>query len=222
MQVIIAGCGRVGAHLATALDADGHAVAIIDKDPRAFRRLPEGFTGRAVRGIVFDADTLEEAGVKAAQAFVAVTSGDNSNIVSARVAKERFGVERVVARIYDPERAYIFERLGIVTVASALWTSEEIQRALLPTGERIDTGIGVGDGDVVLLTLRIPKGVHGSDARVFARPGESVVAAITRQGRTTVPAAGTLLEEGDEVHLAVLRSFLDQARTLRDELAEER
>jgi trk system potassium uptake protein len=221
VQVVIAGCGRVGAHLATALDAAGHTVAIIDKEPEAFRRLGEGFGGRALPGIVFDPQVLEKAGIRGAQAFVAVTSGDNSNIVSARVAKDRYLVEHVVARIYDPERAKIFERLGVTTVASALWTSEEIQRTLLPTGERVDASVGAGVSDVVILTLTVPGGVHSLNAAVFNLPGDAVVAGITREGRTFVPTGAALLEEHDEVHVAVRRDALDRVRELGEQLTEE-
>ncbi|MDQ3030256.1 MAG: TrkA family potassium uptake protein, partial [Actinomycetota bacterium] len=113
MHVIIAGCGRVGGQLARELADDDHEVVVIDKRPEAFRRLGDDFAGRTLVGIVFDRATLETAGIKQAQAFVAVTSGDNSNVVSARTAREHYKVERVVARIYDPERAAIYERLGI-------------------------------------------------------------------------------------------------------------
>lgn len=212
MHVVIAGCGRVGSQLATVLDRQGHEVAIIDKDPSAFRRLDEGFGGQRVAGIVFDRGALEEAGVKRAQAFIAVTSGDNSNIVSARTAKEHYGVQTSVARIYDPERAVIYERLGVTTIASARWTAEEVLRALLPEGERVETSIGPGHGQVVLVTLTLPEAVHGLDATEVARPGESVLAAVTRGGATRVPPVGALLEGGDQVHLAVSRDALDRVR----------
>ncbi|MDP9405414.1 MAG: TrkA family potassium uptake protein [Actinomycetota bacterium] len=212
MHVIIAGCGRVGAQLATELTGDGNDVVVIDKNPQAFRRLGEDFSGRTLTGIVFDRETLEEAGVKRAQAFVAVTSGDNSNVVSARTAKDRYGVERVVARIYDPQRAVIYERLGITTIASARWTAEAAMRALLPEGERIEGSIGPGGGDVVLLTMTVPDAVHGGDAAVLTQPGRSVLVAITREGSTHLPVANALLEGGDQLHLAVQRDAVDAVR----------
>lgn len=214
MHVIIAGCGRVGAQLAREFDAGGHDVAIIDKDRRAFRRLGDGYGGRALHGIVFDRATLEEAGIRRAQAFVAVTSGDNSNVVSARTAREHYGVVRVVARIYDPARALIYERLGITTIASAQWTVEEIGRALLPADEHIAGGLGPGPGDVVLVSLRVPDGAHAVPTAGLALEGAAVVAAVTREGRTAIPVSGGLLEEGDRVHLAVERGALDRVREI--------
>jgi trk system potassium uptake protein TrkA len=221
MHAVIAGCGRVGSQLATELAASGNDVVVIDKDRRAFRRLPDDFTGRALHGIVFDRATLEEAGIRQAQAFVAVTSGDNSNVVAARAARDHYGVDHVVARIYDPTRAAIYERLGITTVASAQWTVEEVLRALLPAEERIGGSLGPGPGDVVLLTLALPDGVHGTPVSALTVPGESVLAAVTREGRTGVPVAAGLLESGDRVHLAVQREDVDTVRARVAALAKE-
>lgn len=210
MRVIIAGCGRVGAELATSLSVTGHEVAIVDKDPLSFRRLGASFAGRTVLGIVFDRRTLEEAGVTRAGALVAVTNGDNSNIVAARAAREAYGVDQVVARIYDPVRARIYERLGVTTIASARWTAETILGVLLPSGERTEASLGPGAGEVVVVTQRIPDGVHALDAARLSKPGEFVLAAVTREGATRVPQAGALLEAGDELHLAVRRDRLEQ------------
>ena len=128
------GCGRVGASLARAIERAGHAVAVIDQDESSFRRLGTSFEGRTVTGVGFDRDTLRQAGIGEAYAFAAVSSGDNSNILAARVAREKFGVENVVARIYDPGRAEIYQRLGIPTVATVKWTSDQMLRRLLPQG----------------------------------------------------------------------------------------
>ena len=117
------GCGRVGSSLATALEAAGHSVAIIDQSKEAFRRLGSDFKGRTILGVGFDRDTLLEAGIDGADAFAAVSNGDNSNILAARVARENYGVTNVVARIYDPGRAEIYQRLGIPTVATVIWAS---------------------------------------------------------------------------------------------------
>jgi trk system potassium uptake protein TrkA len=220
VHVLIAGCGRVGAQLASALDADGHAVAIIDKDRRAFRRLADGFGGQTLTGVVFDRPTLEEAGVRRAQAFIAVTSGDNSNIVAARAARQTYGVEHVVARIYDPDRAVIYERLGITTIASARWTAEAILRAVLPRGECVVGGIGPGEGDVVLLDLTLPAHVRGLDPARLNRPGHSVLVAVTRGGATMIPAAGALLQGGDVVHVAAPRPAVDAVRTSVEQLED--
>ncbi len=221
MHVIIAGCGRVGSQLAQALGSEGNEVVVIDKNPAAFDRLPEEFAGQRLRGIVFDRETLEHAGIKRAGAFIAVTSGDNSNIVAARTARERYGVERVVARIYDPVRAEIFERLGITIVASARWTADAIQTQLAPFDERVEGKIGPGIGDVLMVTLRVPPGSHGVAADQLTRPGQSVLTAITRAGNTTVPQRSALLEAGDIIHVAVERSALDEVRERVHHLAEE-
>src|SRR5581483_1296040 len=128
------GCGRVGSTLAHSLETAGHSVAVVDQDAGAFRRLGTSFAGRQVTGVGFDRDTLVEAGIEEADAFAAVSSGDNSNIISARVARETFGVENVVARIYDPKRAEVYTRLGIPTVATVRWTADSILRRMLADG----------------------------------------------------------------------------------------
>lgn len=220
MHVIVAGCGRVGAMLGDSLDADGHHVVVVDRNPRAFERLGASFGGRTVEGIVFDRNTMEEAGIREAGGFLAVTSGDNSNVVAARTARERYDVEHVVARIYDPARAAIYERLGLVTVASARWTHDEVRRVLLPAGESIEAALGAGAGEVVILSLPVPDGVSGLNASALSRPGRCTVAAITREGRTEVPTVGTLVHAGDRVHVAVDRHAADEVRANFAALAE--
>ena len=213
MHVVIGGCGRVGSQLAKTLSGDGHSVVVIDKNPTAFRRLGEDFTGQTMSGIVFDRQLLEEAGIKRAQAFVAVTSGDNSNVVSARTAKDRFGVERVVARIYDPDRASIYERLGLTTIASARWTAEAVLRELLPAGDRVEGSVGPGgSGDVVMITVTVPRDVHAVAASQVEIPGTAILAAISRGGSTGLPVEGAVLEGGDHVHLAGHRDSVDEVR----------
>src|SRR6202022_3725053 len=132
MHVIVVGCGRVGSELAVRLQRDGHTVAIIDKNRRAFRRLPDGWPGQAVVGFGFDRDHLAQAGIAEAGAVAAVTSGDNSNILTARIARENFQIPHVVARIYDPRRALIYQHLGIPTVATVTWTTDQVVRRLFP------------------------------------------------------------------------------------------
>lgn len=219
MHVIIAGCGRVGSQLALDLTLEGHDVVVIDKNPMAFRRLGDHFAGRALAGVVFDRPTLEEAGIKKAQAFIAVTSGDNSNIVSARTAKERYGVKRVIARIYDPERAAIYERVGITTIASARWTAEAAMRFVLPSDDRIEGSIGPGGGDVVMLTVPVPENVHAAPAAALNVPGSSLIVAITRDGSTHLPVANALIEGRDELHMAVQRDRVEAVRRAVEDLA---
>ena len=160
VHFVIMGCGRVGASLARALERAGHEVAVIDQDEPAFRRLGTTFEGRRVTGVGFDRDTLREAGIEDAYAFAAVSSGDNSNILAARVARETFGVEHVVARIYDPGRAEVYQRLGIPTVATVRWTADQMLRRLLPQGhvpEFTDPS-----GRVVIAEMPCPRAGSGS------------------------------------------------------------
>ena len=126
------GCGRVGSTLARGLEVRDHTVAVIDTNPDAFRRLGASFSGTKVTGVGFDRDVLDAAGIEQADAFAAVSSGDNSNIIAARVARESFGIQQVVARIYDPGRAEVYQRLGITTVATVKWTADQVLRRLLP------------------------------------------------------------------------------------------
>lgn len=212
MRVIVAGCGRVGAGLATTLDAGGHRVAIIDRDKRAFHRLGEGFGGAALQGFVFDRAMLVEAGAEDADAFVAVTNGDNSNIVSARTAREHFGVDRVVARIYDPRRAEIYERHGVTTIASVRWTIDAILGHVLPdTDGRVETSIGPGEGDVVVVSRDLPGAGGPWEVEAFSRQGRWQPIAITRTGQTTVPVPRQLVQGGERIHLAVQRTVLADA-----------
>ncbi|HXY42548.1 MAG TPA: TrkA family potassium uptake protein, partial [Acidimicrobiales bacterium] len=144
MHVIIVGCGRVGSGLAAGLAREGHSVAIVDKQPAAFRRLPWGFSGQRVVGFGFDRTHLEVAGAEHADALAAVTSGDNSNILTARIARESYDIPNVVARIYDPRRAEIFQRLGIPTVPSVSWTIDQVFRRILPRSNTFAWSDGSG------------------------------------------------------------------------------
>lgn len=218
MQVIVAGCGRVGSALAEALDTEGHPVAVVDQDAQAFRRLPPGFAGTTVQGIVFDRTTLLRAGVEAADAFVAVTSGDNSNIVSARTARQHFGVRTVVARIYDPDRARIYERHGITTIATARWTTDAILAQLEPASDRVVTTIGPGEGDVVIRSHDLPEDAGPWEVESFSRQGRWILAAVTRQGQTTVPVPRQLLQAGERIHLAVQRTALPEVEAFLDDV----
>ncbi len=213
MHVILVGCGRVGSDLGTTLDAEGHSVVVVDTEPRSFRRLGDGFGGRTLRGLAFDKGTLLTAGIERCDAFVAVTSGDNSNIVAARIAKERFGVRTVVARIYDPDRARIYERHGITTIATVRWTADAIHSHLAPAALRVDCAVGPGEGDVVVLSVDLPASGGPWEVEAFASQGRWLPMAITRVGQTTVPVPRQLVQEGERIHLAVQRSALEAART---------
>lgn len=193
------GCGRVGSLLACNLLGEEHTVAVIDRNPDAFRRLGENFAGETVTGVGFDRDTLLEAGIERAGAFAAVSSGDNSNIISARVARETFGVENVVARIYDPGRAEVYQRLGIPTVATVRWTADRVKRRLLPSGSEPEWRDP--SGSVVLAEVHVDEGWIGSPLSAIEHRVPVRIALITRLGAGRLPDAGTVLQEGDLVHV---------------------
>lgn len=195
------GCGRVGSTLALSLEAHGHSVAVIDQNPDAFRRLGTGFRGRTVTGVGFDRAVLTEAGVDRAEAFAAVSSGDNSNIISARVARETFGVPRVVARIYDAKRAEVYERLGIPTVATVRWTADQILRQLVPEGH-LEVWRDPTDA-VAILEVSVHPGWIGRPVRELEDACDARVAYLNRFGRGTLPGAATVLQEGDKVFMLV-------------------
>lgn len=195
MHMIIVGCGRVGSTVGRQLDVDGHDVVVIDRKADAFRRLGESFGGRKMTGVGFDRDVLMAAGISKDSAVMAVTSGDNSNILVARVAREMFGVERVVARIYDPKRAEIYARLGIATVATVSWTSNRIMRAVLPDSGASDWSDPTST--YVLVERRISS-MHAGRA-ISTLPCH--VALLLRNGKPEVPKATSVLQDSDVVHL---------------------
>lgn len=219
MHVIVVGCGRVGSGLAADLDQRGHSVSVVDRSPEAFRRLPPSFTGSTHPGVGFDRDLLVAAGIERADGVVAVTSGDNSNIVVARVAREAFEVERVVARIYDPARARIYERLGIPTVATARWTIDQVLRHVDPrelTADWTDP-----TGAVSLVGVPLPRRLAGTDAATLDLHGRGDLVAVTREGRTRRLAPDLVLQEGDVVHLLVDDEHLGAVTADLTELGEE-
>lgn len=215
MHVIIAGCGRVGSELASNLERLGHSVSVVDKDPRAFKRLKSDFEGRKVVGFVFDRDVLEDAGIREADAFASVTSGDNSNIVSARMAKDHYRLPYVVARIYDPRRAQIYQRLGIQTVATVRWTTDQVMRMLLP--EETPVEHTVDNGEVVITALSAPPELVGKKATDVDLSGRRRLVALSRFGVPRVPDKDLTIQDGDILHISVIRS---DAPTLSELLAE--
>ncbi len=196
---VIMGCGRVGATLAHTLEDAGHSVAIIDQDDRAFRRLRVGFTGRKVTGVGFDRDTLKQAGVAEAYAFAAVSSGDNSNILATRVARETFHVPHVVARIYDPGRAEIYQRLGIPTVAAVRWSADQVLRRILPE-QHLTGDFREPSGRLVLAELDVAAAWIGHRVAAIEDATGIRVAYLTRFGEAMLPTAGTVYQEADTVH----------------------
>lgn len=208
MHVIIAGCGRVGSHLAASLERMDHSIAVVDKNPAAFERLREDFKGKLVTGWVFDREVLEAAGIYDAAAFASVTSGDNSNIVSARVAREHYRVRQVIARIYDPKRAQIYQRLGIQTVATVRWTTDQILRHLLPDDVSVEHTID--NGEVVLTAIPAPLETVGLNALKLDLQSQRRVVAVSRFGVPRIPDRDLTIQEGDILHLSVLRGHASQ------------
>ena len=195
------GCGRVGSTLAVDLEKSGHTVAVIDQNREAFRRLGANFNGRTIAGVGFDRDTLLEAGIEKADAFAAVSNGDNSNILAARVARETFGVKNVVARIYDPGRAEIYQRLGIPTVATVLWATDQIMRRLLPEGSRSEWRDA--SGTVQLCEMHPHNDWYGRQILLIDELTPARVAFITRLGVGLIPDEHTVLQQGDLIHVMV-------------------
>lgn len=208
MHVIVVGCGRVGSELAINLDNAGHSVAIIDKNRNAFRRLPERWSGRAVLGFGFDRDHLEQGGISEAGAVAAVTSGDNSNILTARIARETYQITNVVARIYDPRRAVIYQRLGIPTVATVTWTTDQVMRRLIP--EETVTEWTDATGTVSVVERALPDGWAGHRLSALGQPQRFRLVAITRAGQSRLAGPDLVGQEGDILHLTVVKDALDE------------
>jgi trk system potassium uptake protein TrkA len=208
VHVVIMGCGRVGSTIAHSLEAAGHSVAVVDQSADAFRRLGPDFAGRTVTGVGFDRDTLIEAGIEEADAFAAVSSGDNSNIISARVARETFGIDNVVARIYDPRRAEVYTRLGIPTVATVRWTADEMLRRLLPAGAHYEWSDP--SGHVVLTDVPYHQRWVGRSLRKIEEQTGVRVAYLTRFGDAQLVGPTTVLQDGDLLHVLSRRDDVAQ------------
>ncbi len=212
MRIVIGGCGRVGALLASKFEAQGHEVAVIDKNADSFEKLSDNFRGSKIRGVVFDKDALESAGLDRSDAYVAVTSGDNSNIVSATVARDMYRVPKVVARIFDPRRAEIYRRLGITTVSSVSWATNEILSLVVHPS--LSRDVSLGDGEVNLVRIAAPPRLAGRTIQDLTVPGEVLPVAIVRGGRSFIPASGEQFAVGDILEVAVLTSAMDLFKRL--------
>jgi trk system potassium uptake protein TrkA len=206
VHIVIMGCGRVGSTLARSLEKRGHTVAVIDLDVESFRRLGPDFAGKTVKGVGFDREVLLEAGIEQAEGFAAVSSGDNSNILSARVVRETFSVENVVARIYDPGRAEVYERLGIPTVATVRWTADQVLRRLLPAGS--EPHWRDPSGSVRLMEVHVDRSWVGRSVGQIEDATGARVPFLFRMGSGTVPSRSTIFQDGDLLYAAVLDSEL--------------
>ena len=195
------GCGRVGSSLARSLQKRGHSVAVVDMDVDSFRRLPPDFTGTTVKGVGFDREVLLESGIESADGFAAVSSGDNSNILSARVVRETFDVSNVVARIYDPGRAEVYERLGIPTVATVRWTADQVLRRLLPAGS--EPHWRDPSGTVRLMEVHVDRSWVGRSVGQIERATDARIPFVFRLGTGMVPKNSTIFQDGDLLYAAV-------------------
>jgi trk system potassium uptake protein TrkA len=218
MHCVIMGCGRVGAELTVQLSKGGHSVAIIDKRKEAFDRLPPGFDARTIVGIGFDREILEQAGIKEADAFIAVSNGDNSNIVSARVAREHYHVDKVIARIYDPRRAEIYERLNIPTIATVRWAAKQVQYLLFHGKETMRDSLA--GGSLLHLQVEIPDHLVGKKISSVTSDGEVEVIGVDRGGAGFIPKDDSTFQEGDVVHFIVHKDQVERFDTLLEPVAE--
>ncbi|MEX0991231.1 MAG: TrkA family potassium uptake protein [Actinomycetota bacterium] len=207
MNVVIMGCGRVGSELTIELSAHGHTISIVDKSAGAFDRLPPGFNAKTVVGMGFDRDVLEEAGIKEADAFLAVSSGDNSNIVSARVAREHYKVPNVIARINDPERADIYERLNIPTIAPVRWGVKQIMLMLFHEREEIRESLA--GGSLLRVRVNVPEHLIGKPVSSLEEESRVMVVGVERGGSGFIPAADSTYQKGDVAQLVLHKDALD-------------
>ncbi len=212
------GCGRVGGALTVELAKAGHSVAIIDRRPEAFDRLPPGFEAKTIVGQGFDRDVLVEAGIKEANGFVAVSNGDNSNIVAARIAREHFHVPKVIARIYDPKRAEIYEKLDIPTIASVRWAAARIMFLLFHSQDEVKEAFA--GGALMHLQRQIPDHLTGNPVESVEAPGKVEVVGIERGGEAFLPTEGATFHQGDIAHFVVATSAVGTLDTLLEPAAE--
>jgi trk system potassium uptake protein TrkA len=212
MKIVIMGCGRVGILLAKILDSEGHKVAVIDRDSLAFDDLCEDFQGHMITGNGIDADVQREAGTADADAFVTATRDDNTNIMAAQVAKEIFGVPRVVARIYDSEREHIFHELGLKTICPVTVGAFQIRNAILADTLRrtpLET-----TNNLELIEAALPEDLDGKKVRDIPSPGEVRVVALEREGLSMIPNGDTSLKSGDTITIVISRDVMPRLQAL--------
>lgn len=212
MQILIMGCSRVGAQLADLLSMDGHKVSIIDQDPKSFNRLGKSFKGEKILGFGYDKEVLERAGIENADAFASVTQGDNRNIVGALIAKKEYRVPIVVVRIYDPMRAIVYKQLGILTISPTMWGANKIKELILHSD--ISVQLSLGSGEVDIIEVEVTPHLSGFTSDKINVSGEIMVVSITRLGRAFVPVVGTVMSEGDLLHIAVVSTAIPQLKRM--------
>jgi trk system potassium uptake protein TrkA len=212
MKVIVMGCGRIGSQVSQLLSEQGHEVTIIDHDDNSDGRLDSNFKGKIIKGLGFDRNILMQADIEQAEAFVAASQSDNANIVAARIARNIFHVPRVVARLYDPRRAEIYQRLGLTTISSTNWGAERIFQVL--THADIDVWNTFGSGEVAIVHVELSPQLTGRSVMQLNVPGEIMVVSITRNDHAFIPVTGTEFHEGDLIHLVVLSSAMNRLEEL--------
>jgi trk system potassium uptake protein len=212
MKAIVMGCGRLGEQVCRVLAAGGNDVSVIDYNPEALARLEPEVNVQKIKGIGFDREILIEAGIREADAFVATSASDNANVIAARIARNIFYVPKVLARLYDPRRAEIYRRLGLITISSTNWAAERIRELLLHA--ELDSVMAFGKGEVALLNVEAPQHLYARAVKHISISGEISVVAITRQGQAFIPALGSEIEKGDILHLAVLAGSMDRVEAL--------
>ncbi|MEN9936175.1 MAG: hypothetical protein RLZZ387_2754 [Chloroflexota bacterium] len=211
MHVIVIGCGRMGAGLARSLALRGHTVAVVDRDPNAFKLIGPAFAGRTVARHAFDRDGLVQAGVERADALAAVTASDDVNVIVARAARLFFRVPRVIARLYDPRKAEIYRRLGVQTIATTTWGVNRIVELL--SYSDLDAVVSLG-ADVDIVDVEAPHGLAGQPVSALYVPGEIQVVAVSRGGTTFLPTPESRFQAGDLLHLALLTTSAARLRAL--------
>lgn len=216
MHILVVGCGRVGSELATQLSEEGHSVVVVDKNRDAFRRLKR-FHGKTLVGSGFDRDILFQADAAQADALAAVTSGDNTNILCARIARDNYNIKNVVARIYDPARAEIYMKLGIPTIATSLWTTQQVKRWMMPHDESIEWTDGAGTMHLVERIL--PDGLAGQPIANFNIGDDVRVVGLVRGGMGRVNVEGLFAQEDDLLEFLVTPSGLEGLNTMLEGVA---
>jgi len=210
MQIIIMGCGRVGSQTANLLSEAGHSISIIDIEEKSFSRLGKNFKGKKVLGFGYDKEVLERAGIEEADAFAALSPGDNRNIVGALIAKKEYKVPIVVARIYDPVRAIVYNKLGITTISPTRWGANKIKELICYND--INSQLSLGNGEVEIIEIETSHSIKGFTYDRINAPGEIMVTAVTRLGRAFVPVVGTEIKEGDIMHVAVASESISKLK----------
>jgi trk system potassium uptake protein len=212
VHIVIMGAGRVGARLAKVLTLEGHDVSIIDSDASAFARLGDSANIHTVEGVGFDLEVLREAGIERADAFIAVTNGDNANVVGSLIARNRFRVPKVIARIYDPLRERMYQALGIQTISSTAWAANKIKDMVLHV--ELVRHMSFGNGEVEVVETEVSPQLAGKKVSDLTVPGEIEPIAVIRYGRSFVPTTGTVLEEKDGIAFTVTSSALPTIKKL--------